>query len=487
VNKLRFALLLAGLCSLAACKTVGPDYHLPAAAAINRPGAQKAFIDIQQTRGIDASRPAPDAWWQLYDDSLLNDLIGKALASNAGLRVASANLARASAIYNEAQHTGGFDYGANLSVSRGLIPAESLLLTKRLPVFNLASGGVSASYEFDLFGKLKRAAEAAQADTQAGQAALDMARITVVAQVAGSYAESCHANRELAIARHSLDLQQRGMEVAQRLFDAGRGTRTDVTRARAQYDLLRASVPPLIARKKTAEYALAALLGNTPGELPAGVDGCQEAPALKQPIPVGDGMVLLQRRPDVREAERRLAAATARIGVAVADLYPDVRIGSSIGVDGLLADFADSPTQAWSIGPLISWTFPSESAHARVRAAQAGADATLAAFDETVLDALRDTQTALASYAQLLDQQTALHQSVAEARDAAAQNRQLYQGGRAPYLTSLDAERTLATAEASAAETDAQVSLAQIKLFLALGGGWQTAQASHAPAPQPAR
>lgn len=472
----RLGLLLAGVCGLAGCTTVGPDYHRPANAVINQTDAQKPFIDVTNTKALDPSRAGPDAWWKLYDDPLLNQLVTQALRSNAGLREATANLGRASEIYQRAINAGGFTYGAEAEAFRGLLPAEQLLMFDQLPVSNIATGKVSATYEFDLFGKLKRASEEAQANSEAVQDALDMARITVVAQVAGSYVESCHANREIAIAEHSLALQKRSSDVAQRLFDAGRGTRTDVTRAKAQYDLLRASLPPLIARKKTAQYALAALLGNTPGALPAGVDSCSEPPSLKQPIPIGDGMVLLQRRPDVRAAERRLQAATASIGVAVADLYPDVKLGSSVGAFGLLEDIGEAPTRAWQIGPLISWTFPSKSAHAQVRAAEAGADAQLAAFDQTVLGALRDAQTALTDYAQSLDRQSALHEAAAEARDAAAQNRQLYQGGRAPYLTSLDAERTLATAEASAAATDAQVSLAQIKLFLALGGGWQSAR-----------
>lgn len=476
MNTRRLGLLLVALCSLGGCMIVGPDYHRPASAVINQTGAGKPFLDIDSSTALDPNRSGPDAWWRLYDDPLLDRMVQQALRNNAGLREASANLNHAADVYDQALNAGGFSYGAEAEVFRGLIPAESLLMFDQLPVSNIGTGKLGASYEFDLFGKLKRASEAAEADRQAAQDALDMARITVVAQVAGSYLESCHANREIAIADHSLALQKRGTEVATRLFDAGRGTRTDVTRAKAQYDLLRASLPPLIAQKKTAQYALAALLGQPPGDLPAGVDTCQDAPALKQAIPVGDGMVLLQRRPDVRAAERKLAAATARIGVAVAELYPDVRLGGSVGAFGLLEDIGEAPTRSWQIGPLISWTFPSASSHARIRAAESEADAQLAAFDQTVLDALRDTQTALTGYAQLLDRQAALHQAADEAREAAAQNRQLYQGGRAPYLTSLDADRTLANAEAAAAATDAQVSLAQVRLFLALGGGWQSAR-----------
>lgn len=341
-----------------------------------------------------------------------------------------------------------------------------------MPVFNLADGKFGVSYQFDLFGKLQRGAEAAHADTQVAQAAIDLARVSVAAQVAGSYVEICHANHELQVAEHSLQLQQHSRQITQRLIAAGRGTPPDLARATAQVAMLEASLPPLRARRQAAGYQLAALLGKTPGEVPAGVDSCAHAPALQQPIPIGDGRALLARRPDVRQAERRLAAATARIGVATAELYPDIRLGGSIGATGLLADFGEPATHAWSFGPLISWTLPSSGARARVRATEAGADAALAQFDNTVLQALREVQTTLSRYAQDLDCLHLLEQAQQQAELASAQNRRLYQGGRTPYLSSLDAERTLATADMTLATAQAQVSQDQIQLFLALGGGW---------------
>lgn len=463
----------AAVCLLSACMTVGPDYHLPDKALINLPKAQAAFVDTDGVKAVEAGHTVPDEWWKLYEDPLLNQLISQALASNVGLRTANANLSRANAIYDQAKHAGGFGYGAMATVQRAQLSAENFLRSEKLPVVNLADAALSASYEFDLFGKIKRSAEAALADTQADEAALDLARITVVAEVARTYMDSCHATRELSIAQRSLELQLSIANLAQRLHSTGRGTPTDVSRAKAQADLLQARLPLLLARKRNAQYALAALLGHTPGDLPGGVDRCEEAPSLARSIPVGDGMALLQRRPDVRAAERRLAGATARIGVATAALYPDVHLGASVGASGLLDDFGTTPTRAWSYGPLISWTFPTRGAQARVRAMEAGADAALAQFDQTVLIALRDTQIALNNYAQRLEQQASLRTALDEARKAAAQNRTLYRGGRVPYLTSLDADRTLASAEAAVADTDAQISVDQINLFLALGGGWK--------------
>ncbi len=470
-------LLATALATLAACRTVGPDYALPAEAAYNRPAANGEFLDTGNTQ-VQPGAALPERWWALYQDPTLDALIAQALKDNIELKVASATLRRAAAVYEEALDAGGFDYEAEASVNRAQVSAQSFLLEDKLPVFNLADGKFNVSYQFDMFGKLKRGAEAARADSEAAQAAIDLARVSVAAQVAGSYVEICHSNHELHVAEHSLELQLRSRSVTQRLIDAGRGTPPDLARANAQVAMLEAAMPPLRARRQAAEYELAALLGRTPGQLPAGVADCHAAPALAHPIPIGDGRALLQRRPDVRQAERRLAGATARIGVATAALYPDIRLGASIGATGLLADIGQGPTQAWSIGPLISWSVPSSGARARIHATEAGADAALAEFDNTVLQALREVQTTLSRYAHDLDRLRSLQEAQRQAQLAAEQNRRLYQGGRTPYLASLDADRSLVNADMELANAQAQVSQDQIHLFLTLGGGWQNTDAA---------
>ncbi|WMJ71042.1 efflux transporter outer membrane subunit [Stenotrophomonas sp. 24(2023)] len=476
--------LIVALASLAACRTVGPDYALPDSAAFKRPQANAAFIDTGNPQV--AAAALPPRWWSLYNDPVLDGLIEQALRDNLELKAADAHLRRAAAVYDQALDAGGFEGEAEAGVSRAQLSAESFLLEHELPPINLADGKFGVSYQFDLFGKLKRGAEAAHADEQAVAAARDLARITVVAQVADSYLDICHANHELHVAEHSLQLQQRSRDITTRLIAAGRGTPPDLARANAQVALLDAALPPLRAQRQAAAYSLAAVLGQTPGQLPAGVIDCTDAPQLAQPLPVGDGRALLARRPDVRQAERRLAAATARIGVATAELYPDIRLGASIGAAGLLEDFGQPLTQQWSIGPLISWTLPSSGTRARIHATEAGADAALAEFDHTVLQALRETQTALDRYAQDLRRLQSLQVAQQQAALAAAQNRRLYQGGRTPFLSSLDADRSLASSDATLAAAQAQVSRDQVHLFLVLGGGWEDA-AHAATAPTAAR
>jgi multidrug efflux system outer membrane protein len=254
---------------------------------------------------------------------------------------------------------------------------------------------------------------------------------------------------------------------------AGRGTAVDLTRAQALLDQSRANRPSFQSRRRAALYRLATLTGKPPAEFPKAVEACVAPPVLKQPIPVGDGAALLKRRPDVRQAERTLAGATARIGVATAALYPNITLGLGAGSTGLLADIGQAPANRWGLSSLISWTIPGEGERARIRQTEAGADAALARFDGVVLTALRETETSLDAYAHDLDRNAALKAARDQAVLAESQAQRLYRAGRSPYLTGLDAQRTLAGAEASLAQSDSQVAADQVNLFLALGGGWE--------------
>jgi multidrug efflux system outer membrane protein len=471
VSPLRRLAAAASLLVLSACTTVGPDYKVPETAKLNAPTAQGAFIE-SKTAAV-SQAPVPDGWWKLYDDPTLNGLVAEALAANTDLRVAAANLARARAVAGEADDAGGFTTSASATAMHARESGEQFLLAEPLPVENLADVGVKVSYQVDLVGRLKRAAEAAHADAEASQAALDLARISVAADVARAYVEACASGHELSVARHNVDLQGKSLAVTGKLIAAGRGTSLDATRSRALLDQSRAALPTFEGRRRAALYRLAMLTGKTPAEFPKAVEACATPPRLSLPIPVGDGAALLKRRPDVRQAERGLAGATARIGVATAALYPNISFGLGAGSTGLLADIGQPAANRWGLSSLISWTLPGEGEHARIRAAEAGADAALARFDGTVLNALRETETSLAVYAHELDRNAALRAARDEAAKAEAQAQTLYRGGRSPYLASLDAQRTLAGAEGALAASDGQVAADQVNLFLALGGGWE--------------
>ncbi|VVC84417.1 efflux transporter outer membrane subunit [Sideroxydans sp. CL21] len=456
---------------LAACTNVGPDYAVPAQAKINAASAQKPFMGATQSDPVRGN--APNDWWKQYNDEQLNHLVEEALAANTDLRIAAANLARSEAVVMEVKGAADVKASASASAVRARQSGEAFLLPTPIPVENLGDAGVNVSYQVDLVGGLKRAAEAATADAEASRAALDLARISIVADVALAYTETCAAGQELEIARHSLDLQQQNQDAVARLVAGGRRTVVDLPRANKLVDQTRSSIPIYTARQRIALYQLAVLTGHTPGEYPREIASCKQLPKLSSAIPVGDGAALLRRRPDVRQAERALAGATARIGIATAALYPNITLGLSDGATGILEHMGQKQTQRWSIGPLISWSMPGNLEKARLRQADASTDAALAHFDAVVLKALQEVENTLTVLARDLDRNTALRQARNETDEASREIQTLYRAGRLTYLDDLDAQRNLSTAEADLATSDVQVAIDQVKLFLALGGGWE--------------
>ena len=229
----------------------------------------------------------------------------------------------------------------------------------------------------------------------------------------------------------------------------------------------------MAAERQAALFRLATLTGRAPSELPPEAGARQATLRLDRPIPVGDGAALLARRPDVRAAERRLAAATARIGVATADLYPRVTLGGSLAASGNgLGSLFANPV-GWLLGPLINWSVNRTAARARVAGAEADTQAALATFDGTVLTALQETETALSNYARALERRAALLAADEQAEKAASITRARQREGDISSLELLDAERTAADAQAALAAADASIAAAQVDLFRALGGGWQ--------------
>jgi outer membrane protein TolC len=237
---------------------------------------------------------------------------------------------------------------------------------------------------------------------------------------------------------------------------------------------LDAAVPLLLARQHNALYRLATLTGRPPAEADATLLACNMPPRLDSAIPVGDGAALLRRRPDIRAAERRLAASTAQIGVATAALYPNVRLGASIGSTGAIKDFLSGLTTRYGIGPAISWQINQSVPRARIAQARAQQKADLALFDSTVLAALRETESTLNVYTYDLARMENLRKARDHAAEVASDAGRLQTAGRIGALSALDAQRTQATAEENLAAAETQISMDQIAVFLALGGGWQT-------------
>lgn len=467
--KLRYLAASAGLVLLGAC-TVGPDYHVPAEAAVNRPQARAGFIGGDG--GLTSVEPLPPRWWSLYNDPVLDALEEQALAANTDLRIAGANLARSQAMVRATKGQGDPQIAVDAAVERARLSGESFLRFETIPMNNLGIGEGTVSYQLDLFGQIRRRVEAAHAGHEATEALVEAVQVTVAAEVARAYVTACGENEAQALAEKTLAMQERYAEVARRLHAAGKTGLGDVTRAEAVALDARARLPIHRSAARAALYRLAFLLGRAPSDYPREAEACDALPQLQRALPTGDGAALLARRPDVRAAERSLAAATAGIGVAKADLYPHISLGLGGGTFGLLEDVGSAMAGHWSIGTMLNWAFPTRAQLARVDAAKAGAEGSLAQFDAAVLDALRETETALDRYRESHNRAVDLAAMREKAEELAAQNRQLFRAGKAGLPQDLGAQISAIRAEDEERAGWDVVAQSQIDLFLALGGGW---------------
>jgi NodT family efflux transporter outer membrane factor (OMF) lipoprotein len=451
---------------------VGPNYRSP----ILPNGADTTLVSLDAK--LETPTQTPAAWWRLYNDPQLDALVHEALTANRDLRAANANLAAARVAvavvsadrYPSTEAIAGGVYG------RDPVTDEILEIDGHRPqTLWLFEDIFQASYEVDLSGRIHRAIEQANATAESIAAIRDGVSVVVAAQTARTYAQVCALGEQLAVARHSLEIVTREAEITQRRYADGGNSEFEVERAQALADEVRATIPQLEGLRRVALFELTALLGRTPTGAPRELDSCSEPPRLTALIPVGDGRMLISRRPDVHQAERRLAAATARIGVATADLYPTIRLSAFYG--GAATEVPQLGTNvglAWGVGPSISWTFPNEvRARAQLKASRAAQAAVLASFDSVVLTALKETEEALAAYSAVLNQRQALvdaqrriHRSLDIARDEFA-------AGSLSSLDLLTTEQSLVALDAAVAASDTSLIEDQIAVFKALGGGWQ--------------
>lgn len=468
------ALALAGAAALLAGCTLGPRFHEPS----TPPSGQGRFVSAEPST-FSSQQPPPN-WWRLYQDPVLDKLVQQALTENADLRAAAANLARARGALDQARAglfpatdvTLSGTYGK--STTQNLI--ESLQGTPAKPSW-FYNGALDASYEVDLFGRIRRGIEAARADADSVAAAEDVVRVSVAAETARAYANACAYGEGLDVARRSADLTQQLYDLTVRQRDLGARSDLDVASAGAVRDDARAEIPTLEGQQRTALFELAVLTGRPPEEISAEAAACHTPPKVGQLMPVGDGAALIRRRPDVREAERFLAADIARVGVAETDLFPTVSLNGSAAQGGSSFSSLTSPKAfSWGVGPLITWTFPNILvAKAEVKQARAQASGDIARFDSAVLAALKDAEESLTAYASELRRNAALR----AARDENARVYQIaqaqLQNGAIGFPDLIQDERNLVQAESALAASDQTLVSNQVSVFKSLGGGWEEA------------
>lgn len=455
-------LALASTLALGACVSLPdvPRSELEAQTGLPLTAASEAAFDVTEPRAD---------WWRLYRDERLDVLIADALEQNRSIAEAAANYdqVRAALRLSAADRLPG----TSLSGSAGYLREPATTGTIESDSY---SAGFQTAYEIDLFGRVNASVAAAQQDLLATEAAYDTVRLTVVAETARGWADYCAGNAQLAVAERNVEVQARVLELTQSLLDAGRGLRLDVVRAESALESVRAGVPSVRAGRDAAIFRLATLTGRAPAAMRDALPACSEVPALESRIAVGDMAGLIARRPDVRQAERQLAADSARIGIATAGLYPTISVAGSISTSALdPGDLGSSAALSYSFGPLLSWTIPNmTAARARIAQAEAGTQASLARFDQTVLTAIEETENALTSYVTARESRDSLIAARRAASEASRLARLRYQEGADDFLSVLDAERTLADTETAVSRADAAVAGAEIAVFKAIGGRW---------------
>jgi multidrug efflux system outer membrane protein len=448
---------------LAAC-AVGPDYRPPETALPEFRNADPAILD---------KRPFEAAWWQQFGDSTLDGLIERSLAGDLDLKIAAARVDEARALLRAARRERW--PGASVQAAHSESNAQQPGFTDERVDVESYDAGIAALWELDLFGRVRRGSEAAGADAAAAEADLRDAQVLVAAEVASSYLDLRGSQKRLSVARANLEFQRETLNLTRVRLDLGRGSELDVASAAARLAATDASIPPLVAAEAAAAHRLAVLLGLQPGALDAEL-APREVPPHLTTLAVDSPESLLRRRPDIRAAERELAAATARIGVAKADLFPRLTLSGFIGfIAGDAGELGESASRAWTLSPVLSWGGLEPGVRARIVAAEARTEGALARYDRTVLRALEETETAFVGYAQNRLRLASVVTESAASQRAAELARVQYREGALDFLRLLDAERTALQAEddVAAAETDLNTSV--VVIYKALGGGWEAA------------
>ena len=467
---------IASLLILAAALTgcvVGPNYVRPATPVATR---FTAIGEKHASRAVYSSDAAQIEFWKQFDDPILDQLVGEALEANYDLRVAVGRLVEARALRIESE----LDLAPVVTASGGYTK-------QRLPAaddpfgvpyeLNLYDDGFDATWELDFFGGVRRSVEARTAELQGEVADLHDAQVSLIAEVARNYFELRGEQSELAVARANVVNQQQVLALTQAELSAGGGTELDVARAQAQLSSTLSTIGPLEASVSRSMHRLSVLAGREPDAFDALLSAPHELPPLPAIVPVGTPEELLRRRPDIRAAERNLAASTDLVGVAVANLFPKVTFTGSFGyAAGDLADFGSSAARSSNIGPGISWAaFDLGRVREQIAGARAGAVIALDQYRGTVLDALEQTEDALVTHARDRDQlehaQDAARASAIAARLAEVR----YKAGFVGFLSVLDAERTELEAEDALARSRSEAATSLIAVYKALGGGWETA------------
>ncbi len=460
----RFILTPLAAAILSAC-AVGPDYHAPE----TKSAAKFAGID-----GTYSAQEGVAQFWNNFDDATLKRLVEDATRSNYDVRIALSRVAEARALRRDT----AFDLAPSINAGGGYTKtkfAQDQAIVGSPRHTELYDAGFDAFWELDFFGRVRRGLEASSADLGAVEAAERDALVIVTAEVTRTYFELRGFQQQLDVARRNVVNQQSTLDLAKARLEAGSGTEFDTARAQAQLSTTTGTIAPLDAAVSRSIHRLSVLLGREPGALRAELAPPQNLPALPAIVPVGDPAGMLRRRPDIQVAERQLAGATARIGVAVADLFPRVTFTGNVGyVSATSGGLGDSGSEAYTIAPGISWgIFDLGHVQARIAASKAHREGDLLQYEKTVLNALEETENSLVTHARARERLVHDEAAFKASSTAAGLARVRYENGASDFLQVLDAERTLLESEDQLARSRTEAATSLIAVYKALGGGWQ--------------
>jgi multidrug efflux pump len=452
---------------LAGCST-GPDFKKPETKldAVFESGTQTNLSDAQPVA----------AWWRGFQDTNLDALIDKALASNLDLRMATARVRQARALRTEAD----LDFFPTVTAEGGY--TKSTTSKDAMHGFprsqrenELFRGGFDATWELDIFGGVRRAAEASRADLAAAQATRRDVLVSVAAEVARNYFELRGSQARLDVARRNATNQEQTLQMTLSKVNAGRSTDLDVARSRAQLNATLSGIPPLEAAIARSIHRLSVLTGSQPSALTPVLSTPAPLPTPPALLAIGKPEDLLRRRSDIRAAEHQLHAFTARVGVADADLFPRVTFNGSVAFEAAhLSSVGKAGTDAYSFGPRLSWAaLDLGRVRARIRSSKAQADVALAQYEKTVLNALEETENALVDYGRTRARRDYLDVSAQSAAQAYSLAQRRYDGGMADFLSVLDAEKTQLEIQDQLAQSQTAAATTIVAVYKSLGGGWE--------------
>lgn len=463
--------LLAGGC------TVGKDYAPP---KVETPGA---FSQLDGASSIGSNSDLPDeaklaSWWENLNDPVLTGLVQRALASNLDLRVAAERVREARALRGvaEASKYPTVDTSGTAQRQRGSESINNFGSDRDRSLFD---AGLDASWEIDVFGGIRRSVEASRADLEGVMEQERSVRVTLAAEVARNYVELRSLQERQRVLDRSIGAQRDTVKLTQERLDAGIAPKLDVAQSQAQLATRLSQLPDVLRGQRAAVHRLSVLLGAAPGAVAAELmDTTGAIPKVQAAVASGLPSDLLRRRPDVRAAERRIAAATARVGVAEADLFPKFSLTGSFGLQSdQVGELADLDSRRWGIGPSVRWNlFDGERLRRTKDAAASRERQALLEYQQVVLLAIEEAENALVDLRFAQQRNAALQEAVRANQEAVDLADALYRGQLSTFLNVLEGRRQLFDAEDALVVSDAEVARAVIALYKALGGGWGEAK-----------